>query len=59
MQKIHMKKKNQFLINKGESTGLKYFNDPKILLNTQMICKMFIKILKSTIQVKTKNIDSF
>ena len=42
-------KKYQFLINKGDSTGLKYFNDPKLLLNTQMICKMFIKILKSTI----------
>ena len=33
MQKIHMKKKNQFLINKRESTGLKHFNDHKIYKN--------------------------
>ena len=26
----------------------------KLLLNTQMICKMFIKILKNTIQEKNK-----
>ena len=33
MQKIHMKKKNQFLINKRESTGLKHFNDHKVYKN--------------------------
>ena len=41
--------KYQFLINKRESIGLKHFNDPKLLLNIQMICKMFTKILKNTI----------
>ena len=44
--------KYQFLINKKESTGLKHFNDPKASLNTQVICKMFIKILKNTILVR-------
>ena len=29
---------------------------PKLLLNTQMICKMLIKILKNTIQVKKRKI---
>ena len=37
--------KYQFLINKRESIL-------KLLLNTQMIYKMFIKILKNTILVK-------
>ena len=40
-------KKYQFSINKRESTGLKHLNDPKALLKTQMICKMFIKIFKN------------
>ena len=29
MQRIHMKKKYQYLINKREKVGLNYFNDPK------------------------------
>ena len=37
--------KYQYLINKRESVGLKHFNDLKHLLNIQMICMMFIKIL--------------
>ena len=32
MQKIHMKKKNQFLINKRGNTWLKHFNDPKAFI---------------------------
>ena len=55
-QKIHMKKIYQFLINKRESTGLKHFNDPKALLHTHMISKMFIKILKNIVQVKKHKI---
>ena len=39
--------KYQFLINKRKSTELKHLNDPKAF--TQMIFKMFIKILKNTI----------
>ena len=31
MQKIHMKKKYQYLINKRENVGLNHFNDPKAL----------------------------
>ena len=45
-------KKNEFLINKRESTGLKHFNNPKAFIecsNVILICKMFIKILKNTI----------
>ena len=44
--------KYQFLINRRESTKLKHFSDPKALLGTQMICKMFIKTFKNTIQLK-------
>ena len=32
MQKIHMKKKYQYLINKCEKVGLNHFNDPKGLM---------------------------
>ena len=46
------KPKYQFLINKRESTELKHFDDPNALLNIQMICMMFIKILMNTTQVK-------
>ena len=46
--------KYHFLINKRESVGLKHFNDPKVLLSNQMICKMFTKILMNTMQVKNK-----
>ena len=44
--------KYQFLINKRENTGLNHFNDTKAFIEYQMICKMFTKILKNTIQVK-------
>ena len=32
MQKIHVKKNISFLLKKRESTGLKYFNDPKAFI---------------------------
>ena len=38
---------NQFLINKQERAGLKYFNDYIFLLNTQTIWMIFIKISSS------------
>ena len=45
--------KYQFLINKRESTGLKYFNDSKAFIGySNDMQDMFIKILKNTIQVK-------
>ena len=37
--------KYQYLIKNRESTGSKHFNN----CNTEMICKMFLKILKNTI----------
>ena len=48
--------KNQLLINKRESAGLKYLNGliEKISLNTEMIWMIFIKILKNAIQIKNK-----
>ena len=32
MQKIHMKKKYQYLINKREKVGLNHFNDPEAFM---------------------------
>ena len=52
MLKIHMKQNINFQLKKRERTGLKYSNDPKFLLNTQMIWMIFIKTLKNTIQIK-------
>ena len=48
------KTKYQLLINIRESTGLQYLNDSKLLLNTQMIWMIFIKILKIIIQMKNE-----
>ena len=46
--------KCKYLIKKHEKVSLKHYDDPKaFFLDTQMICKMFIKILKNTIQKKT------
>ena len=42
--------KYQYLINKCEKVGLDPFKILKLLLNIQMICKMFTKILKIIIQ---------
>ena len=41
--------KYQFLINKREGVGIDHFNDSKAFISIQMICKMFTKILISTI----------
>ena len=42
--------KYQYLINKREKVGLDHFKDSKAFMNIQMICKMFTKTLKITIQ---------
>ena len=44
--------KYQFLTSKRKSTGLKYFNDSKAFINTQMIWLIFIKALKNTNQIE-------
>ena len=44
--------KYQYLINKCQNVDLKHYDDPKLLLNTQRVCKMLIKMLKNTIQEK-------
>ena len=41
--------KYKLLINKRERIGLKHFDDLKHLSSTQIICKMFIKILMNII----------
>ena len=44
--------KYQFLIKKIESAGLMYLKIWSLLLNTQMICKMFTQTLKNIKQLK-------
>ena len=48
------KEKYQILINKREIAGEKHFMIQKVLLNTQMIWMMFIKILNKTSQIKNE-----
>ena len=60
IDKIHLYAKDpsgatyQLLINKKESTGLKYLSSFKNLLKTEMVWIIFIKILKNTIQTKNE-----
>ena len=44
--------KDQFLVNKRKSTGLKHLNDSKAFLNTRMIWMIFIKMLKNPTQTR-------
>ena len=46
--------KYQLLVNKRENTSVNYLNGSKALmvLNTQLILMVFIKILKNTIQIR-------
>ena len=41
--------KYQYLINKHEKVGLKYYDDSKGFIEYSMMCKMFIKILENII----------
>ena len=59
MLKIHTKAKYQLLINRRESTDLKYLNDdsnPFIEYSSDMI---FMKTLKNAIQIKSKKFWSY
>ena len=59
MLKIHTKAKYQLLINRRESTDLKYLNDdsnPFIEYSSDMI---FMKTLKNGIQIKSKKFWSY
>ena len=40
------KAEHKFVIDKCKHVGLKNYNDPKVLLNTRMNCRIYIKILK-------------
>ena len=48
MLRIQMNQKYKFFFKKRNKIGLENLEDPMALLNIQMICKMPIKILKST-----------
>ena len=52
MLKIQMNQKYKFLFKKRNKIGLEDLEDPLALLNIQMICKMSIKILKSTTYIE-------
>ena len=52
MLKIQMNQKYKFLFKKRNKIGLEDLEDPMALLNIQMICKMSIKILKSTTYIE-------
>ena len=62
IDKIYLHAKNpyeanyQLLIKKRKITGLKYLMIQKIILVTQMIWMIFIKILKNTIQIKKEKL---
>ena len=50
MQRIHMKNKYQYLINKHEKVGLNHFNDPKAFMEYSNHMQDVYKILKIIIQ---------
>ena len=52
MLRIQMNQKYKFLFKKRNKIGLEDLEDPLALLNIQMICKMSIKILKSTTYIE-------
>ena len=52
MLRIQMNQKYEFLFKKRNKIGLEDLEDPMALLNIQMICKMSIKILKSTTYIE-------
>ena len=59
MLKVHTKQNIIFSIKKRESTGLKYFVDSKLLLNTQMIRMIFIKSIEEYNQIKKHKVFIF
>ena len=52
MLRIQMNQKYKFLFKKRNKIGLEDLEDPMALLNIQLICKMSIKILKSTTYIE-------
>ena len=52
MSRIQMNQKYKFFFKKRNKIGLENLEDPMALLNIQMICKMSIKILKSTTYIE-------
>ena len=56
MQKIHLKKKNQFLIKKRESAGLKHFNHPKTFIEYSSDVQDVNKNIEGNNKGKTRKI---
>ena len=52
MLRIQMNQKYKFLFKNLNKIGIEDLEDPMALLNIQMICKMSIKILKSTTYIE-------
>ena len=52
MLRIQMNQKYKFFFKKRNKIGLENLEDPMALLNIQMICKVSIKILKSTTYIE-------
>ena len=60
MQKIHLKKKNQFLFKKRESAGLKHFIHPKTFIEYSSDLQDVNKNIEENNKGKTrKNINGF
>ena len=56
MQRIHMKKKYQYLINKCEKVGLNHFNDPKAFLEYSNDMQDFYKNIEDYNPIKKRKI---
>ena len=59
MQKIHMKQKFQYLINKREKVGLYHFKDTKGFMEYSNDMEDIYKNIENTIQERNVKINSF
>ena len=56
MQRIHMKKKYQYLINKHEKVGLNHFNDPKAFMEYSNDMQDVYKNIEDSNPIKKRKI---
>ena len=56
MQRIHMKKKYQYLINKREKVGLSHFSDPKAFMEYSNDIQDVHKNIEDYIPIKKRKI---
>ena len=57
MQRIHMKKKYQYLITKREKVGLNHFNDPKAFMEYSNDMQDVYKIIEDYNPIKKRKIS--